>query len=48
MLRADYEKSIQSWLNLQNQYNLEMTKSALENELTNFVIPLVEKHVIRF
>lgn len=34
----------QSWLNLQNHYDLEMTQSALENELQKFVVPLAQKH----
>jgi addiction module HigA family antidote len=34
----------QSWLNLQNHYDLEMMQNTLENELKNFVKPLVVKN----
>ena len=34
----------QSWLNLQNHYDLEMTQAVLQHELNNFIKPLVIEH----
>ncbi len=34
----------QSWLNLQNHYDLEVMQNTLENELKNFVKPLIIQH----
>jgi addiction module HigA family antidote len=36
----------QSWLNLQNHYDLEIMQNMLENELQNFVKPLTTEHRI--
>lgn len=36
----------QSWLNLQNHYDLEIMQNTLENELKNFIKPLVVKNNI--
>lgn len=39
-----FSTDAQSWLNLQNHYDLEITQTILENELKKFIKPLVVKH----
>jgi addiction module HigA family antidote len=42
-LASYFSTDAQSWLNLQEHYDLEIMQNTLENELKNFIKPLVIK-----